>query len=414
MKLGLPTTSSSSTSSSGSGYNAADEVTVRGDTVRRDMSDLLAGTVYTFRVCAVSRLGRGEWSQESDLVCTDTDVPTQCTRPLVESVQATAITVSFLAPEPTLPQMQTHYFDVHIAGGAFTSSTTNSSSTGSSSSGDAMPKISVTWEEAKLAGQQFLNSLNSTKKGKSISHKSNVLKLKHNGEQALDSTTATATDTADTAASSDSRALVLRSNSADAAQLHSVTEQPVHSKEHTNNTNNSSNSNSSSNSSSTQRVHDLRHKPFHVLLCATVQHLQPGTYYRLAVCGVNAQGSGALSAYSHSARTPAVVPGTCPVPTVAPVNGNTQAVEVHWQAGSDGGSAVTSFALNLCRVDAVSGAAAVHEQDDAVCRQEIKCKRTEVARVIEGLTAGCWYSCRVRALNAEGKGAWSELSQPCR
>jgi Fibronectin type III domain len=387
---------------------------VRGDTVRRDMSDLLAGTVYTFRVCAVSRLGRGEWSQESDLVCTDTDVPPQCTRPLVEIVQATAITLSFLAPEPTLPQMQTHYFDVHIAGGAFTSSSsTNSSVSSSSSSSEAMPKISVTWEEAKLAGHEFLSSLNTTKRGsKSLSHKSNVLKLKHKGERATDSTTTTATAATD-AATSDSRAIVLRSNSADAAQLqqqlHTITEQAVHSKQHTTtNTNNSSNSSSAS--SAQQRVHDLRHKPFHVLLCAAVQHLQPGTYYRFAVSGVNAQGSGTLSLYSHSCRTPAVVPGACPVPTVTAVNGNCKAVEVHWQAGGDGGSAVTGFALSLCRVDAVTGAA-VHE--DAT-RQEIKCKRIEVARLIEGLTAGAWYSCRVRALNAEGQGAWSELSQPCR
>jgi Fibronectin type III domain len=378
------------------------------------MSDLLAGTVYTFRVCGVSRLGRGEWSQESVLVCTDTDVPPQCTRPLVESVHATAITLSFLAPEPTLPQMQTHYFDVHIAGGALTSNSTNSSVSSSGSSSEAMPKLSVTWEEAKLAGQEFLNSLNTTKRGsKSLPHKSNVSKLKHKGERATDGATATATAATDTAATSESTATVLRSNSADAVQLQqqlqTTTEHAVHSKHHeTNNNNSSSNSNSSS---STQRVHDLRHKPFHVLLCATVQHLQPGTYYRFAVSGVNAQGSGAASLYSHSCRTPAVVPGPCPVPAVTAVNGNVEAVEVHWQAGDDGGSAVTSFALSLCRVDAVTGAA-VH--DDAVRQQQIKCKRIEVARVIEGLTAGAWYSCRVRALNAEGQGAWSELSQPCR
>ena len=41
---------------------------VAGDQLRRDVTGLLPGSVYSFRVAAVNRMGQGPWSETSDMV----------------------------------------------------------------------------------------------------------------------------------------------------------------------------------------------------------------------------------------------------------------------------------------------------------------------------------------------------------
>lgn len=44
---------------------------VNGDQLRRDVTDLLPGSLYCFRVAAVNRMGQGPWSENTDMVRVD-------------------------------------------------------------------------------------------------------------------------------------------------------------------------------------------------------------------------------------------------------------------------------------------------------------------------------------------------------
>lgn len=43
-------------------------IQVPGDQLRRDITDLLPGSEYFFRVAAINRMGRGPWSEISSMV----------------------------------------------------------------------------------------------------------------------------------------------------------------------------------------------------------------------------------------------------------------------------------------------------------------------------------------------------------
>ncbi|CAM9313597.1 unnamed protein product, partial [Ectocarpus sp. 6 AP-2014] len=44
-----------------------DELTVAGDQLRRDVTGLLPGSLYFFRVAGVNRMGQGPWSEATDM-----------------------------------------------------------------------------------------------------------------------------------------------------------------------------------------------------------------------------------------------------------------------------------------------------------------------------------------------------------
>ncbi|CAN0042077.1 unnamed protein product, partial [Ectocarpus sp. 12 AP-2014] len=87
-----------------------DELTVAGDQLRRDVTGLLPGSLYFFRVAGVNRMGQGPWSEATDMVDTEMDLPLAMERPNVEAVTPYSIAISFFAPRPTLPKMKIQTF----------------------------------------------------------------------------------------------------------------------------------------------------------------------------------------------------------------------------------------------------------------------------------------------------------------
>ncbi|CAM9348828.1 unnamed protein product [Scytosiphon promiscuus] len=94
-----------------------DELTVAGDQLRRDVTGLLPGSLYFFRVAGVNRMGQGPWSETTDMVDTEMDLPLAMDRPSTEAVTPDSITISFFAPRPTLPKMKIQRFVLQAKGG---------------------------------------------------------------------------------------------------------------------------------------------------------------------------------------------------------------------------------------------------------------------------------------------------------
>ncbi|CAM9452554.1 unnamed protein product, partial [Ectocarpus fasciculatus] len=94
-----------------------DELTVAGDQLRRDVTGLLPGSLYFFRVAGVNRMGQGPWSEATDMVDTEMDLPLAMERPNTEAVTPYSIAISFFAPRPTLPKMKIQSFVLQAKGG---------------------------------------------------------------------------------------------------------------------------------------------------------------------------------------------------------------------------------------------------------------------------------------------------------
>jgi len=133
-----------------------------------------------------------------------------------------------------------------------------------------------------------------------------------------------------------------------------------------------------------------------------VTGLTNGTSYRFRVQATNAAGTGAFSALSN-AVTPAVitVPGAPTIGTA--VAGNTTASVAWTPPASNGGSAITSFSVQV--INPVTGA-----QIGALQPTTGATAGTATSLVVTGLTNGTSYQFRVRALNAIGSSIPSGLS----
>jgi hypothetical protein len=129
-----------------------------------------------------------------------------------------------------------------------------------------------------------------------------------------------------------------------------------------------------------------------------VTGLTNGTAYTFVVAAVNSVGTGAPSAASNTVTPAGAGAATAPaVPTIGTAAaGNAQAT-ARWTAGANGGSAITSFRVQVrtgttvVRTVTVTGAAAT-------------------STVVTGLTNGTAYNFRVQAVNAVGTGALSAAS----
>ena len=132
----------------------------------------------------------------------------------------------------------------------------------------------------------------------------------------------------------------------------------------------------------------------------TFTGLTNGTAYTFKVAAVNAAGTGAQSALS-AAVTPVTVPGA--PAAVAGTPGDAQ-VALTWTApGSDGGSAITDYAVSV--FDGSGGAAT--GVTGATTRLV---GSATTAYTFTGLTNGTAYTFKVAAVNAAGTGAQSSLS----
>jgi len=133
-----------------------------------------------------------------------------------------------------------------------------------------------------------------------------------------------------------------------------------------------------------------------------VTGLTNGTSYRFRVQATNAAGTGPFSALSN-AVTPAVitVPGA---PTIGTAVAGNNSASVNWTPpASNGGSAITSFSVQV--INPVTGA-----QIGALQPTTGATAGTATSLTVTGLTNGTSYQFRVRAVNAIGSSIPSGLS----
>lgn len=129
---------------------------------------------------------------------------------------------------------------------------------------------------------------------------------------------------------------------------------------------------------------------------ATCTGLEPGSSYRLRVNCTSCGGTSDFSEVSTVVTT-ALCPGVCDPPRL---HGKPKAISAHlrWGAASStGGAAVTSYELQ------------VSEEDDSQSR--VAYRGPDMDCTVAGLSPGCTYLFRVRAVNSVGAGPWSEPLQ---
>ena len=132
-----------------------------------------------------------------------------------------------------------------------------------------------------------------------------------------------------------------------------------------------------------------------------VTGLTNGTQYRFQVRALNAVGAGPYSALSNTV-TPATVPGA-PQIVNPPIAGNASAT-VRWNApANNGGSPITGYEVRVFDDDANVQVGALRPAGP-----------TATSLVVTGLTNGTQYRFQVRALNAIGASAFSQLSNNVR
>ncbi len=122
----------------------------------------------------------------------------------------------------------------------------------------------------------------------------------------------------------------------------------------------------------------------------TITGLTNGNSYKVQVRAVNAQGTGEWS--PSASATPVAVPMAPTAPTLTA--GNTQ-LTVAWSAPTDtGGSAITGYELQ-------------YRTGGEAWTPILSGIGTKTNHTITGLTNGNSYEVQVRAVNAQGAGAWS-------
>ena len=127
----------------------------------------------------------------------------------------------------------------------------------------------------------------------------------------------------------------------------------------------------------------------------TVSSLDNGTAYAVQVRAVNAAGAGPWSVSASAA--PAPVPDRPAAPSLAAGDAK---LEVSWAAPANGGSAITSYDVRHSRDGGESWTAAVSAWTQGVLEY-----------TVSSLDNGVSYLVQVRAVNANGAGAWSASAQ---
>ncbi len=134
--------------------------------------------------------------------------------------------------------------------------------------------------------------------------------------------------------------------------------------------------------------------------------LVAGNNYQARVLAINSVGAGpwssAVTATAGAAPDPAPVEVPGKVPSLAGASRQPQSILWTWGIPADGTSRITGFDIQLRRTGTQS--------DPARYDWSASTRVTGTSRLWTGLVAGRSYDARVRAVNSNGTGAWSDIA----
>jgi len=344
------------------------ETTVDGSTFIKQVDGLKPGQNYQFRICAVNRMGQGDWSEPSAQHVTQVGIPEPLEQPVVirSWFRPRRIVFCWHAPLATVEGTAIHRFRTQCAGegGAF----------------GTRPDFEkyVTWKEGRALAQHVEAALldeiredantwrrsGPATKGKTFEVPEYPL-VKFNQE-------ATAMVN-DEKFSPEERSIRLRR--IDRRRRRTI-------KRLTQN--------------EQKRQEDLCFAKLNkgILMAAAFDELKPGFDYRCRVSAVSSVGEGPFSLPTYNAKTPPDHPANPRCPIVKALSQT--ALKLKWVAPLENGSAIMHFLIR--RKDATNDVSEYTRHDSEA--------------VFDGLKPGKKYSFQLCAFNQIGPSTWSPWSEP--
>jgi len=340
---------------------------VDGATFKKQVEGLKPGQNYQFRICAVNRMGQGNWSQPSAQHVTEVGVPEPPEQPTVIRTwfRPWRIVFCWHAPLATVEGTAIQQFHIQCAGEGY------------GFAGRAEFHKFITWKEGRILAQQVEAALldqiredadiwrqsGPATKGKTFAIPNDTL---------LEFSNQAATIGSDVTLSPEERCIRLRR--LDRQRRRSMARLANEER---------------------KRQRELRSAKVGngILMAAAFEDLKPGFDYRCRVSAVSSVGEGPFSPPTFNSRTPANTPATPACPVVAAVSQT--AVRIRWATPLDNGSAITRFE--------------VRRDSDFDEIFEYSRRNSEVT--FSGLRAGKRYAFQVRAFNQIGPSNWSSWSE---
>ena len=344
------------------------ETTVDGSTFKKQVDGLRPGQNYQFRICAVNRMGQGDWSEPSAQHVTQVGIPEPLEQPVVirSWFRPRRIVFCWHAPLATVEGTAIHRFRVQCAG------------EGSAFATRPDFEKFITWKEGRALAQHVEAALKDqiredvniwqrsgpATKGKTFEVPECAL-VKFNHET--------------TAMANDEKFLPEERN----PRLPSInwrwrrTIKCVPQNEQ-------------------KRRDDLRFAKLNkgILMAAAFDELKPGFDYRCRVSAISSVGEGPFSLPTYNAKTPPDYPANPRCPVVKALSQT--ALKLKWVAPLENGSAIMRFLIR--RKDVTNDVSEYTRQDSEA--------------VFDCLEPGKKYSFQICAFNQIGPSTWSPWSEP--
>ena len=351
------------------------EASVDGATLQRIIKDLVPGQCYQFRVCAVNRMGQGDWSPPSKAYVTRVGLPLTLAEPIVLRKRATprSITLCWHAPSATVEGTAIRHFQIECSGQGL-------------NFGD-LTKI-VSWTEAATLAAELQTDLNddigNAQDGPASRGKGSRVSLK-----------STKGDDNQRPSESSQRTPNLENNSPQEQQV-CLLSRLQHSKARGRRGAREAFEARKRREELERRRRALLSKSANVM-AMEFGDLAPGHEYRFRVCAVSAVGAGPPSASTLTAATSSDRPSRPEPPTGYGLS--RRSMKLQWVPPPENGAAITKYELQSRRD---------HEKTLAFSRYEL-C--AEIGCLEPGSRG---YEYRLRASNDCGTSDWSFYSSPLR
>ncbi|KAJ8604454.1 hypothetical protein CTAYLR_000922 [Chrysophaeum taylorii] len=334
----------------------AHETTVDGTTFKKKIENLLPGQHYQFRVCAVNRMGQGEWCAPSKQHLTRAGLPPQLAQPIVLRRRSTPTSVSMCWRASTATAQGTAIYEFHVEG------------EGMGMAFGEGPSRTVDWRDAATFALQVEPELEAQ-----VAEEADVWRRTGPASRGKCSPVVDATN---------NNVLFLEKNSATARRsMHRRVRARKREKEKVA---------ERARRQQAKRLAAMGHRC--VLMAFEFSDLKPGYEWRFRVRAVSAVGEGPFSPPTYSVATPPAVPDRPSPPTGVAVSMTT--IQVSWTTPRASGSAVERFEL-----------------EDGDNKRASFGRRVSTTSIDE-LKPGRRYTFRVRAWNAVGSSAWSAWCDP--